>query len=261
MDDAIVHDHLPKAPWLDPAAWRLPGVQPLPPQDWLIRDEVFARQMALRDHLIAQRPNEVHAILPAAHDAAVECLDTGIAHMKSDQAYVFEGKSATRPDGMRIPINWETPLITLGRLQQADICLLQDGRSGHILTGAILCFPAQWTLAEKLGHPLGRIHKPVQGYAGDIEKRVQRLFDAIRPGQVLWRANALLYDAPNLFTPKREAEKTERRAKKSNRFVRSERQTLRRLPESRAVVFAIHTYMIPVDRLTSTQRNALDLLP
>jgi hypothetical protein len=32
------------------------------------------------------------------------------------------------------------------------------------LTAAILCFPASWTLAEKLGRPLGAIHGPVAGY-------------------------------------------------------------------------------------------------
>ncbi len=165
-----------------------------------------------------------------------------------------------RPDGVSITIDRAAPLVTIGKLQQADVCLLEASPQGHVLTGAILCFPAQWTLAEKMGHPLGRIHVPVETYTPEIEMRVQRLFDAIRPGQVLWRANAFLYDTPTLYAPKTEREKMSRGSEGTGRFLRSERQTLRRLPQSNAVVFTIHTYMMPTDRLSSAQRSALDLL-
>ncbi len=260
MTDPVLHDHLPKAPWLDPAVWRLPGVQPLAPQDWLIRDEAFAGQMALRDRLIAERPRDVHDIMPTATEAALECLDLTLQHLKMDTGYQIEGDRVRRPDGVSITIDRAAPLVTIGKLQQADVCLLEASPQGHVLTGAILCFPAQWTLAEKMGHPLGRIHVPVETYTPEIEMRVQRLFDAIRPGQVLWRANAFLYDTPTLYAPKTEREKMSRGCKGVGDFVRSERQTLRRLPKRNAVVFTIHTYMMPTDRLSSEQRSTLDLL-
>lgn len=251
MDNAILHDRLPNAPWLDPAAWRLPGVQPLAPKDWLIRDEVFAAQMALRDQLIAGRRGEVLALLPKARPAAEECLDVVLAALSDDPVYRIEEGVAKRPDDIAIPIDRNRPLMTIGRLQQADVCLMEAGPDGHVLTGAVLCFPARWTLAEKLGKPLSRIHAPVAEYDGEIDKRVQRLFEAMRPDQVLWRANAVLHETPALFTPLREDDP---RAKPERaNFVRSERQTLRRLPRTGAVVFTIHTRMIALDQLTKQQ--------
>ena len=90
-----------------------------------------------------------------------------------------------------------------------------------------------------------------------VEKRVQRLFDALRPGQVLWRANAHLYGDPTLFSPRTEADPRPYVDLSAARFVRSERQTLRRLPESGAVLFGIHTLMVPVDCLDPDQRDTL----
>jgi len=42
---------LPFTPWADPQMRRLPGIQPLPMQDWRVIDEAFAGQMTLRDRL------------------------------------------------------------------------------------------------------------------------------------------------------------------------------------------------------------------
>ncbi len=257
MQSPILHDHLPNAPWLDPAAWRLPGVQPLAMNDWLVRDEAFNAQMALRDRLIHEKPEEVHALLPSATAAAIECLDVVLRALGDDPSYSFAKGHVTRPDGIAVSIDRDQPLLAVGRLQQADVCLMQAGPSGHVLTGATLCFPAYWTLAEKLGKPLARIHVPVAEYDASLEKRVQRLFDAMRPDQLLWRANAILHDDPSLFTPWREADKHVRRTAEAARFVRSERQTLRKLPVSGAVIFTIHTYMIALDRLTEDQRKAI----
>jgi len=156
------------------------------------------------------------------------------------------GKGAViRPDGVVVPIDRDAPLLTLGRLVQEDFCIhLQQGDE-HALMGAILCFPASWMLAEKIGRPLTGIHGPVAVYDAGVAARVQRLFDAIRVDQPLWRANALLYEDPGLHQPRRE---NERRPKPATRnYMRSERQCLLRLPQTRAVVFSIHTTIVHVD--------------
>ncbi|NBO20730.1 MAG: DUF3445 domain-containing protein, partial [Rhodobacteraceae bacterium] len=90
---------------------------------------------------------------------------------------------------------------------------------------------------------------------GDLAARVQRLFDAIRPEQPLWRQNWFLYEDPQLHQPRLEFEERPVQAKP---YLRSERQTLLRLPGSRAVVFGIHTYVLALDALTPDQRAGLD---
>jgi hypothetical protein len=127
-----------------------------------------------------------------------------------------------------------------------------------VLTAAVLCFPASWSLDQKFLRPLISIHQPVDSYSGDIARRVQRLFDAIRPDQVLWRANSLLYADPDLYQPRREGESRPRPGPAAP-YVRSERQCLRRLPDSGAVVFSIHTWVVRRENLTAEQEAELHL--
>ena len=257
MEKAILHERLPEAPWLDPAMRRLPGIRPRPVEEWIVRDEAFAGQMELRDALIAEERGRVHGLLPEGEAAATELLDLVLATLAKDSAYVFGDHTATRPDGGTVALDASQPLVTIGRLVQSDFCVLEAGPDGHVMTGAILCFPAGWTLAQKLGRPLDIIHGPVKSYDADVGRRVQRLFDAIRPDQVLWRANAHLYDDPTLFAPRTEAMPRPYVGLEAARYVRSERQTLRRLQGTGAVVFGIHTLMVPLDRLTEAQRDEL----
>ena len=132
-------------------------------------------------------------------------------------------------------------MATLGRLIQEDLCVMQRYGSQHVLTAAVLCFPASWTLAEKIGHPLSDIHIPVASYTEDLAKRVQRLFDAIHPDRPMWRSNCLWYDSPDLFQPDPRpasvASLNSDLGAGQGTYLRSERQCLLRLPKTQAVVF------------------------
>jgi hypothetical protein len=254
--DEICQKTLPVAPWAVPAMARLPGVQPLDMADWLQVDDAFAAQMRARDTLIAARRDAVYRALDGVSDAAVELLALILDHL--GPGYVRDGDTVTRPDGVAVDLGGDDPLVTAARLVQEDLCLLQAGPGGeHVLTGAVLCFPASWTLAEKLGRPLTAIHSPVDSYTTDMAARVQRLFDAIRPGRPLWRQNALRYADPTLFHPRSEAAPRDDTARETP-YLRSERQSLIRLPTSGAVAFTIHTYVLRIDTLPPEQRIGLD---
>ena len=256
----VLQSRLDFAPWAEPRHRRLPGIQPLDPDDWLRVDDAFAGQMALRDRLIAERHGEVHALLPPAEAPAAELLDLVLEHLRRDRRYRVGGRTVLRPDGVEVALEPDRPLMTLGRLVQADLCLHQPAGpqpgAEHVLTGAILCFPAGWTLAEKLGRPLTRIHAPVADYDAGLAARVHRLFDGIQPGRPLWRANVLAYARPELFAPHREGAPRPRPAGPAA-YVRSERQCLLRLPRSQAVVFSIHTAVVRREALTPAQAAAL----
>jgi hypothetical protein len=246
----------PALPWMDPGLARLPGMLPLDPADWLIADEAFAAQMAERDRLIATRRDEVHALLPRGEAAAGELYGEVLARLPALGHRIGSG-TALRPDGIEVPLDPGAPLLTLGRLVQEDLCLMEAGCAGeHILTGAILCFPASWTLSEKLGRPLTRIHAPVPAYDAGLAPRVQRLFDAIRPGRPLWRMNAHPYATPELFAARREGDPRPRPAGPAP-YLRMERQAILRLARTGAVVFSIHTYVLAMESLPAEARAAL----
>jgi hypothetical protein len=253
----IFQMRLPVAPWMAEHTLRLPGTTPIDPADWLQRDEVFAAQMAYRDALIAERPGEVHALLPGAEPAAAELLATVLGHLDGVPGYDRTADAVRRPDAALVPLDGP-PLVAAGRLVQEDLCLLEkaDGEAEHRLTGAILCFPSNWTLAQKLGHGLARIHLPVEPYDDGIARRVQRMFDLIRPEAPVMRANLLVYGAHDLHNPRPEFDR-HRPEPGGGRFVRVERQVMLRLPVTRAVVFSIHTYMVEPSALTPEQRARL----
>ena len=251
----ILQSNLPFAPWMDPRTARLPGILPLTGDHWTLQDDAFAGQMKERDRLIAAIPSLVHALQPRAMPAAEELYTTLLESLSTRPSYEIFPHQIRRPDGIIVPLFPDQPLLTLGRLFQEDFCLLEQEGAEHILTAAILCFPAGWTLAEKLGRPMTQIHTPVESYNPDLARRVQRMFDAIRPEQPLWRANSLIYDDPTLHQPRSEGAPRPRPVEKL--YARSERQCLIRLPKSRAVVFSIHTYVV---RMTNLAQDAAERL-
>ncbi|MEO8241263.1 MAG: DUF3445 domain-containing protein [bacterium] len=251
----ILQSRLPFAPWMADRTARLPGVQPVEGTQWLQVDDAFAGQMALRDRLIAEQPDVVLAALPGSGAATEELLQIVLQQLQAAPGYTASAASVTRPDRIEVEVDRTQPLKTLGRLVQEDLCLLQHDGTEHVLTAAALCFPASWSLHEKLGRPLTGVHRTVAAYDDGLAKRVQRLFDLVRVGQPLWRANALIYVNPDLHQPGSEfAPRTERR---NGTYVRSERQTILRLPETGAIVFAIHSYVVPLDSLSAAERAGL----
>jgi hypothetical protein len=256
MQDApILQDRLPLFPWADPVTRRLPGIQPVQGRDWLRMDEAYAAQMALRDRLIAGQPEVVHALMPAARPAAEELYEVILAWLAEEPGFTLAKTVATRPDGVRVPLDPSQPLLTLGRLVQQDLCLMESNGSEYDLTGAILCFPASWTLAQKLGRPMTGIHQPVEIYDATLAARVHRLLSAIRPEQPLWRMNFFTYDSFHLHHPRMEGDW--RRQPTGRSYVRCERQTLLRLPRTQAVLFAIHTIVLDAAQIAPEDYDAL----
>ncbi|QPH56245.1 DUF3445 domain-containing protein [Pontivivens ytuae] len=249
---------------MNPRLLHAPGAQPLDPADWLVRDAVFAGQMAYRDRLIAERPGTVLALDPAGRAAAQELLEVVLAAL--DAGYGV-GDLVLRPDGVALPVDRADPFATIGRLVQEDMLILDRdlGETEHRLMGGVLCFPSRWNLAQKMGRGLLGIHAPVSFYPESLARRVQRFFDAIRPGRPLWRANWLFYTDPELHVPTREHEKFDKGWDGPRLWLRSERQTLSRLPETGAVVFTIKTDISPADTLSREEvagaLAAVDALP
>jgi hypothetical protein len=252
----ICQSYLGVAPWMDPLAARLPGLQPVQPGEWLQRDDAFDGQMAYRDQLLRERRGDVVAAPEEIDQAEHDLLAAVMAETKADAGYFGMDGAIIRPDGVSVALNADRPLVTAARLAQEDMLILQPRDGEYVLTSAVLCFPASWTLAQKFGRGMNRIHEPVDRYDENIAKRVDRVFAAMQPDQAVWRANLLCYNDPELHQPRLEHER--RPFDRSlPTWVRVERQTLRRLGDSRAVVFTIHTWLVPLDRLSPEQAATL----
>lgn len=223
----------------------LPGIAPLGADSWIQIDEAYDAQLARKAALLKERRADVLALDEGAGDAAQELLDMAVSELIEKHGFSRAGDDVICPNQRRVALDDGDPLVVLSQLIQEDVCILQKRGDEHVLTGALLCFPSSWSLAEKFMRPLVRIHAPVESYDANIAKRVQRLFDGVRAGRPLWRFNVLRYADAELFHPKtenapREVDNIE------ERYLRSEKQVILRLPKTDAVVFAIHTYMVRI---------------
>lgn len=143
------------------------------------------------------------------------------------------------------------------RAHWEDMCLLtrHEGEAAYRLTGAAIAFPTDWRLQEKIGRSLPAVHEPIHGYREQLSAGVDNFMNGLAPGQIFGRANwfvvagkALRYlpaDPPQ----ERFAHVTPGNAGETL-IVRSERQTVRRLPETGAIVFTIGVYLAPLGSLS-----------
>ncbi len=237
-DSMILQNTLPYNPFTPKP---LPGIAPLAPEDWLRRDECEAAQIALRRRLIEELGDQVIRMAPNAGEAAGELLEA-----VKNRLYPGQGDTVTLPGGEIIDVDKSDPMRSLGTLAQQDFCILQkpEGQDEHVLMAAALCFPASWRLSEKFMRPLTQIHVPVPAYDAAIAKRVQRLFDGVKVGRPMWRFNTLWYDRPDLHHPDRDPVAPHLDRNRVGNFLRSELQSILRLPRTGAVVFSIHTRVL-----------------
>jgi hypothetical protein len=252
----ICQAHLPLSPWSDPRLKNLPGVNPLDRAQWILVDDAFDAQMAYVDFLLSERRDAVFAIDESADAAARELLLHLMDALNDIVGYRVEDTMVTRPDGCVVQLDWDNALLCARSLVQQDLCLMMPKENEHVLVGGAMCFPASWTLSEKFMRPMTGIHEPVQEYGDGLAQRVERMFNMMRPDQDLWRANWLIYNDPHLHQPRRGGEGRTRDTQKDH-WVRVERQSLCKLPETQAIVFGIHTYVVGFDVLTQDQQTSL----
>lgn len=246
------------APYADGVAGFRIGVQPLDINDWIEPDHQAARQFANKAEQLATRHGAVVATLPGSEAAQRELLGLLASHVTArfPELHRRDGAGiAVAPAGWRVALDDEalSPIDRAGRLVQEDLCLMQaDAAGAYRLTAASLCAPNVWHLHEKLGRPMSGIHAPVPGYGDLLAGRVDRMFVHLRADQPVWRSNWSVMTDDALFLPEPHDRSIARlagltAANAGERLVlRVERQTLRRLPDSGAIVFTIKTHIDPL---------------
>ena len=242
------------------------GLMPLAPRDWLEIDAHLASDLAVKRTLLEARRDEVFASLPEADAPAAELLALLAAHLVQYHPALF-GRDGDRLHNAASGESWDVvhpplhPLDLCGRLVQEDFCLLAAEDGAVRLVGATLGSPSRWRLADKIGRPLAAIHAPVPGYAESLERPVDRFFAALKPGRLVWRLNWTIVDDPTPFQPMRvpgTAAITPENAG-AHLWLRVERQTLRRLAETGAVVFTIRTHITRIDAAIGDAGMAAEL--
>jgi hypothetical protein len=229
----------------------------VPEAEWIELDARYTEEMAERCRLLAERHDDVFAVLPEAEDTSREVLQRLVAYLTTQFPDWFSLDGNTLANRLTDE-TWNLaappchPLELAGRLVQEDLCIIQtDAGAPPRFTAAVLCFPSRWRLHEKLGRPLAAVHGPVPFYAERLATPVDRFMTKVKPGHIASRLNWSVLDDPTMYQPTgkwREATNTAITPDNAGNtlYLRVERQTLTRLPRTNAVLFGIrvHSYKL-----------------
>jgi hypothetical protein len=238
------------------------GVAPLDVSGWIERDERFVAEVNLRRDLLASERDTVLQVLPDAAAGIGELYDEFRGHLSAlwPGDYVWQdgvfrvGATGREYPGVEDP---HEQLAQMGEWVQEDLCLL--GGSGPVtLTAGCVCFPSRWKLGDKIGRDPAAIHTPVPGYQAALARPTATFLERISPAKPVWRLNWTIHDSDHLYCPGPVPGRTDLTPENvlDVCFLRVERQTLRRLPESQAVVFTIRTYLTPLRDVLADSRRA-----
>jgi hypothetical protein len=255
-----------------PFALRM-GLQPLPADQWIEIDEAYVAQLAKKRDLFATRRADVLQALPESQPASKEALTLLLDHLRAyhSDRFVFNGgklRNGATGEEWDVAHSSLHPLEQTGRLIQEDFCILQsdDKTLGdtYRLTAGAVCFPSNWRLADKIGKKLADVHDPVPGYTEKLASPVDRFFKNLPADTIMWRANWLIHATPELFQAGHKLDATTAAAITPANVgeklcLRVERQTLRRLPASGAVLFTIRTHVTQLREAIRDAKSAQDL--
>ena len=255
MNTKIFHKNLPFTPWASKNLNRLPGTQFFDNNNIFDVDEVYSEQLKYKE--ILSKKNEVMLTNDINKDLKNEIKTFLFENLKKHKNFFVKNKLIQRPDGKKIKILQNLNFEDFLYLVQEDLLVLEKLNNQYILKGGILCFPAAWSLTEKLNKNLFEIHSPVKEYSDFLSSQVDRLFLRLTPYRTIWRANWLLFDDHELYQPVKENKKNVRDRIRNSKYIRVEKQTISKFMKNDGILFTIHTYLMPIKNLKDHQFSEL----
>jgi hypothetical protein len=201
------------------------GLAPIAPQAWLMPDD--------QAHWVAPK-NE---LMDAESDAVFASI-TGSMPGQLEAAQLVASACGQNFDP------GEPPLFAASRLVSDDLVLMEMRDGAWTNTALCLCSPTFFSAHDAIGKSLFGLHRPVPGGDPGLGGRISRVFSLLRDELVLERHNWTVQWGDARYTPdgsplRAAAVAAAREVAKEALHVRVERQTIRRLPQTGAVLFTI----------------------
>jgi dimethylamine monooxygenase subunit A len=246
------------------------GLRSVPESEWILDRPDWVEHVGAKHEVLAQHHDEVFAALPLAEAGSRELLDTLIAHLAKflphRVEFVHDDAGAVVEvidvgSGLRTVLADFHPLDAAARLVPDDLTVQVRDEYEWLLVGASVAFPSRWVLSEKVGKGLDAVHDPVPGYDEALRPAMTGTFDKLRVDRIVERVNWTIPDDPALFQPVPPGRRHQAASSAAvdltpdeivaGLYLRIERQTVRVLPESRAAIFTIGTFVDPLADLAS----------
>ncbi|KAL4903056.1 hypothetical protein BDW74DRAFT_180347 [Aspergillus multicolor] len=257
--------------------------------NWFNYDTLFDEEHAAKVAMVRGPNPELYVdYLDGIDEPVLELFDTVVQYVttrfpdmfRTDGEYVYIDH-LNEKYRVREPFDIH-PLAVTGLLVHDDIYLLKKGvRDLYYLRGAFLACPSGWRLQQRIGWPLHQIHDPIPLWKEKLQKSMERyavlvftcitspenntnkvnmssFFLTIKPIKPIQRNNLFIQPVPGIFhvVP---FEKAPVCTSYEQVHIRTELQSLSKLPRSEAVIFTVRTYVTPLSAL-STEPAHLETL-
>lgn len=213
------------------------GLNLLDENQWMDVDNDLPQFIQHKKTLYSQYPDKVYFSEPDSVEAQKEFHQLVGDHLVKNYSTIYRADTIGEFTSL-----WDTSLLV-----QEDICLLTEEEGAYHLKAASVCSPSNWFLEKKRNKNLDIIHQPVPGYEQELSERVNKLFTKLKTDSPIVRFNWSLQPSNELFWRSDMAPSTQ--VLLPHWYWRVERQTLYRLPHSRAIVFGIRIYLHDIAHL------------
>jgi hypothetical protein len=230
---------------------------------WLDMDKYYYDYIKEKERVIHTYGPDNFDWLPGSEEACRELMDTVKEHMMTRYPLLF----TTNDNGEHVkneltgeildfsePLK-DHPLVYVSKMAKEDFYIVLKGDDGiHRLMAAAVPFPGgSFGIRYKLGKTLDVIHTEVPYYKEKLKPSMEKWFARMKPADLVERASwyiswdhKLLLN--NVYALK-EGDKVESDVLPTEFNVRVERQTLRRLPKSRAIIFTNHPVFYQIEEM------------
>lgn len=236
------------------------GIKPLDISEWIDVDAQLPAQLDEKARLAAAHPDEVFVAEAGTEAAQAEVLALLVEHLPQRFPDIYRRDGETMAvAGRNVPLSGDAPLRLGASLVQEDLVIMRRAEQGWRLAAGSLSFPSSWHLREKFGRPMHEVHAPVPGFGAGTRNNelIGRMFDNLRPEMPVIRWNWSVYGDDALYHPHNSpARRFGEGEVVTQAFFRVERQTLRRLPESRDILFTIRIHLDPLAALERSSDSA-----
>jgi dimethylamine monooxygenase subunit A len=228
------------------------GLKSLDLKEWVEIDEHWETTLARKKQLLKEHHDVCLQALAPCESGAFELHQLLAEHLSQHfpDKYVWQNNQMTvLGESYSAPQTFTEALEQIALWTQEDWAIL-SAKPPVVLEGACICFPSRWSLKDKIGRDTFAIHAPVPKF-DTIARPAQGFLERVSADKPMWRLNWTLHDSDELFCPKPHPSSPDLSLKNilGRTWVRIERQTLRRLPTTQAVVFSIRTYIHPVQEI------------
>ena len=277
----------PHFPFEEPPFSLSMGLLKVPDSEWF---EIYdlkerALQLKAKKKFLASIHDDVFMADPSALKASIDTLNLMLINLTTYQPDlyshkddVFKLKSHEGFEGEEFITNLKKntihPLDLAAKLVQEDlIVMLPPNRKqkGWWLAAGSVAFPSRWNLKDKFRKTMDDIHAPVPFYKDQLEAPTNNFFDQMPCGDIFARRNWSLHDKSSLRqdNTKPIGVKTSINSKNAGEclWLRVERQTLRKLKETGAILFTIRIHIHPLKEIVKFEgvakrlNEAISILP